>query len=73
MGRCHLIMTRSWMVGSLKLYNTEDTNDLPYFSQTVVGNTYKIRFTAFVQAKNTRVEYRQDSSKQHLIALQNGR
>ena len=52
---------------SLKLYNTEDTMIFPNFSQTVVvGNTYKIRFTAFVQAKNTRVEYRQDSSKTNI-------
>ena len=39
----------------------------PNFSQTVVvGNTYKIRFQAFVQAKNTKVEYRQDSSKTNI-------
>ena len=52
---------------SLKLYNTEDTMVFPNLSQNIpVGNTYKIRFQIFVQAKNTKVEYRQDPSKTNI-------
>ena len=48
---------------SIKFYNTEDTMVFPNYAQSVpVGDTYKIRFQAFVQSKNTKVEYRQDPS-----------
>jgi len=48
---------------SLKFYNTEDTMVFPNYAQSFpVGDTYKIRFQAFVQSKNTKVEYRQDPS-----------
>jgi hypothetical protein len=48
---------------SLKFYNTEDTMVFPNLTQSIpVGDTYKVRFQTFVQAKNAQVEYRQDSS-----------
>ena len=48
---------------SLKLYNTEDTMIFPNFTQNIpVGDTYVIA-SKVLQAKNTKVEYRQDPSK----------
>jgi hypothetical protein len=52
---------------ALRFYNTEDTMVFPNLSQSVpVGDAYKLRFQAFVQSKNSAIEYRQDSTKTNI-------
>ena len=52
---------------SLRFYNTEDTMVFPNLSQSVpVGDAYKLRFQAFVQSKNSLLEYRQEASNTNI-------
>ncbi len=53
---------------SVRFYNTEETMVFPNLSQEIpVGDTYKVRFQTFVQAKNARVEYRQDATQTKIV------